>query len=771
MDQSPPQRADSADPTHVLREYAVLADGERGILVGPRGDFGWMCFPRWDSPAIFADLLGGGGSYVVTPEGRYVWGGYYEERSLIWNSRWVTENGVIECREALALPTRRDRAVVLRRLSAVAGSPSLRIVLDVRGDYGRAGAGDVHRGDDGTWHIATAGAHLRWSGAPDARVETDSPGRPVLALALRLAEGEQHDLVLDIATDTVVEATASAEDAWARTEAEWRRRVPEIGHTVAPRDAQHSYAVLSGLTSAGGGMVAAATTSLPERANAGRSYDYRYVWIRDQCYAGQAAARAGHPALLDSATRFVQERLLSDGPQLMPAYTTSGGPVPSQTHLGLPGYPGGSDVVGNHVNAQFQLDALGEALLLFAAAARGDRLEADGWQAVQVAIDAIGQRWSEPEAGIWELDPRRWTHSRLICAAGLQAIGRFLDAGNITGPAWRALAGGLVDDATRHGLHPSGRWQRAYDDERVDAALLLAGIRAPSQPCARWRPTSPRTATATGIAPTNVLSVRPRARSCSADSSCRWRMSSRATRCARRAGSSATAPPAAHPGSARRSSTSGSASCAAICRRLSSTPSCWSAPPVRVRPSTVQDSRERRSGGPVTSCRPGTSRVPDILRVGLVAGIAGTAVEACTARLGRRVIGSDSLVYDPARLAARLTRHLAGHTLTDRQAAVMGTAMRWSYGPSWGIAAAAVTRSPSTRPCRSTWPRAGRSDHRRRADHAPRGAGHPTTGRMGCSRDHLGCRRRQRIWCHRRHRTGPPAPREPRLGCQVIERC
>ena len=477
VDQSPPQRADSADPTHVLREYAVLADGERGILVGPRGDFGWMCFPRWDSPAIFADLLGGGGSYVVTPEGRYVWGGYYEERSLIWNSRWVTENGVIECREALALPTRRDRAVVLRRLSAVAGSPSLRIVLDVRGDYGRAGAGDVHRGDDGTWHIATAGAHLRWSGAPDARVETDSPGRPVLALALRLAEGEQHDLVLDIATDTVVEATASAEDAWARTEAEWRRRVPEIGHTVAPRDAQHSYAVLSGLTSAGGGMVAAATTSLPERANAGRSYDYRYVWIRDQCYAGQAAARAGHPALLDSATRFVQERLLSDGPQLMPAYTTSGGPVPSQTHLGLPGYPGGSDVVGNHVNAQFQLDALGEALLLFAAAARGDRLEADGWQAVQVAIDAIGQRWSEPEAGIWELDPRRWTHSRLICAAGLQAIGRFLDAGNITGPAWRALAGGLVDDATRHGLHPSGRWQRAYDDERVDAALLLAGIR------------------------------------------------------------------------------------------------------------------------------------------------------------------------------------------------------------------------------------------------------------------------------------------------------
>ncbi len=461
----------------MLREYALLADGERGILVGPRGDFAWMCFPRWESPAVFADLLGGGGSYVVTPEGRCVWGGYYEERSLIWNSRWVTEAGVIECREALALPTRRDRAVVLRRITAVAGPASLRIVLDVRGDYGRDGAGDVHRGDDGIWHIATPGTHVRWSGAPDARVDTDAERRPVLAITVRLAEGERHDLVLQIATSTGVDATPSAEEAWASTEVEWRRRVPELGHTVAPRDAQHSHAVLSGLTSADGGMVAAATTSLPERANQGRSYDYRYAWIRDQCYAGQAAARTGHPALLDSATRFVQERLLSDGPQLMPAYTTSGGMIPSPSHLGLPGYPGGSDIVGNHVNAQFQLDALGEVLLLFAAAARAGRLEADGWHAVQVAIDAIGQRWSEPEAGIWELDPRRWTHSRLICAAGLQAIGRFRHAGIIARPDRQGLAGDLVEDATKHGVHPSGRWQRAYDDARVDAALLLAGIR------------------------------------------------------------------------------------------------------------------------------------------------------------------------------------------------------------------------------------------------------------------------------------------------------
>lgn len=94
-------------PPHVLREYALLADGERGILVGPRGDYVWMCAPRWDSDAVFSSLVGGQGSYAVTPTGRFVWGGYYEEGSLIWRSRWITENGVVECREALAFPVNR----------------------------------------------------------------------------------------------------------------------------------------------------------------------------------------------------------------------------------------------------------------------------------------------------------------------------------------------------------------------------------------------------------------------------------------------------------------------------------------------------------------------------------------------------------------------------------------------------------------------------------------------------------------------------------------
>ncbi len=116
-----------------LRDYAVLADGERGAIVGPQGEIVWMCAPRWDCDAVFARLIGGEGSYSVTPAARFVWGGYYEEGTLIWRSRWVTDEGVIECREALALPGDPHRAVLLRSITPGDAPARLRVSLEPRG--------------------------------------------------------------------------------------------------------------------------------------------------------------------------------------------------------------------------------------------------------------------------------------------------------------------------------------------------------------------------------------------------------------------------------------------------------------------------------------------------------------------------------------------------------------------------------------------------------------------------------------------------------------
>ena len=461
---------------HVLRDYALIADGERGALVSPRGDIVWMCAPRWDSDAVFSALIGGDGVYTVTPARTFVWGGYYEEGTLIWRSRWVTADGVTECHEALAFPGDPGRVVVLRQIVARDCPAEVEIALDLRAGFGRCGLRSVKRNDRGAWTGRADDLHVRWSGDV-AQARVHRAGRAsVLAMNVTVAAGDTRDLVLELSADPFRDEPAGPAQLWSATRERWAEAVPPLDGVVAARDARHAQVVLRGLTSAGGGMVAAATTSLPERAEQGRNYDYRYAWIRDQVYAGRAAAAAGCYSLADDAVRFIASRLLDDGPKLVPAYTVDGGRVPDQRRLDLPGYPGGFDLVGNWVNRQFQLDALGESLLLLAAAGEHDRLDSESQKAAETAAAAIAQRWREPDAGIWEIDNQPWTHSRLICAAGLRAAARTCTAGP-QAAEWSGLADVILADTTRHAVHPSGRWQRSADDPGLDAALLMPPVR------------------------------------------------------------------------------------------------------------------------------------------------------------------------------------------------------------------------------------------------------------------------------------------------------
>ncbi len=188
-------------------------------------------------------------------------------------------------------------------------------------------------------------------------------------------------------------------------------------------------------------------------------------------------AAIGDTLLLGDAIRFVTGRLLEHGSQLAPAYTVAGEQVPDQRNLDLPGYPGGFDRVGNWVNRQFQLDAFGEALLLLADASRNDLLDRDGLRAGELAAAAIAERWTDPDAGIWEIDNQPWTHSRLTASAGLRSV--------LCSAAPRAakrgvaciLADRIVADTAAHATHPSGRWQRSPQDPGLDAALLLPALR------------------------------------------------------------------------------------------------------------------------------------------------------------------------------------------------------------------------------------------------------------------------------------------------------
>jgi hypothetical protein len=469
----------SARHPQALRDYAFLADGTRGALLDPDGGVAWLCFPAYADGAVFAGLLGGQGTFQLSPAARHVTGGFYEDGTLIWHQRWVTDDGVIESCDALAYPGETDRCVLLRRIRALDTDSTMRCTLEVAPDYGRRPGGPWRREADG-WRIDAEGVTARLTGA----VARGRASEAVLDMELPLAVGSPTDLVLELQSASgPLPSPSDPDQLWRRTRAAWAEAVPQCKEIPAQRDVRQSIAILRGMTDAYGASVAAATTALPERAEAGRNYDYRYAWIRDVAYIGRAgAAVPGAEIMLSDAVRWVTARLLEDGPKTRPAYYGDGRPVPEPEHLGLPGYPGGSDVIGNRASQQFQLDLFGEALLLFALAAERDLLDADGWRAAEVALRAIEENADTPEAGIWEIEPGRlWTHSRLISVAGLKAI-----VEQSAPVRWRTRALGLADhllsraDATS--LHASGHWQRAPDDPRVDASLLLSEVRGALPP-------------------------------------------------------------------------------------------------------------------------------------------------------------------------------------------------------------------------------------------------------------------------------------------------
>ncbi|GAA0316578.1 glycoside hydrolase family 15 protein [Streptomyces polychromogenes] len=460
-------RAGNRHVPRPLRDYVLLADGERGALTGPEGDVVWLCVPGWDGPAVFSELIGGAGAFTVCPQESWkVSGGAYDEGSLIWTARWTLPDAVVECREALAAPAEPHRVVVLRRLRGVTGAARISVRLAVRGEYGGAPAPVLRRVGEGLWEGERGSLRVRLRGVRAARTGPDGE----LTAHVDVPGGGVCDLVLEIG-DRPLGEPAGAEAAWRRTEAFWAAAVPSCAGLTAARDVRQAYAVLTGLTSPRtGAMVAAATTSLPEHTGSDRDYDYRYAWLRDQCYAGQAvAAHRPHP-LLDAAVHVVTERVLADGPGLRPVYRTDGSPVPPERRLPLCGYPGAADRIGNRAGSQFQLDTFGEALELLAAAARHERLSDDGVRAAAVAAKALEECWEEPDAGLWELETAWWTHSRLVAVTGLRAAAR--EIGGAAAGRWSDLADTILRVTRRRCLHPSGRWQRSASDPGPDAALL-----------------------------------------------------------------------------------------------------------------------------------------------------------------------------------------------------------------------------------------------------------------------------------------------------------
>ena len=358
------------------------------------------------------------------------------------------------------MPADPHRAVLLRRIEAVDGPAKVTVILDVRGGYGRSrdttcsgtgASGPGRSGDDAVPLVGRRqGAARGWRAADDDRARRRG----------RRTSSFWKCLIVIFLMSRPIPAGPGR-----RRRRRGRGSSPDCGDLIAVADARHAYAVLHGLTSASGAMVAAATTSLPERLEGGRNYDYRYAWIRDQCYAGLAVAAHGPHPLLTGAVRFVTERLLDDGPDLMPAYTVAGEPIPEERQRwGCAAFPAGPRGRGTGCAGSSSWTRWASRCRC-SPPRRGTTCSARTTGGRRpVAAEAIGKRWGEPDAGIWELDDR---------ALGALPAGLRVRAARDRGRRRRGAAGG-------HGHREAARWSAL-----ADAILASLGdVRAPVGPLA-----------------------------------------------------------------------------------------------------------------------------------------------------------------------------------------------------------------------------------------------------------------------------------------------
>ena len=461
-----------------IEDYALLGDLHTAALVGRDGAIDWLCLPRFDSPACFAALLGDheAGSWRVAPAA----GGpaarrHYRGDSLVLESEWDTPEGtvrVVDC-----MPPRDDAPSVVRIVEGVAGRVPMRMVLRFRFDYGHIVPWVRRRGEDLT---AIAGPDAVW-----LRTPVPMHGQDLGTVAdFEVAAGERIPFVLTHGASHLPRPkTVDAEKTVADTErlwAEWMSHCSYRGPWEA--EVRRSLLVLKALTYAPtGGIVAAATTSLPEQLGGSRNWDYRYCWLRDATFTLQALLGTGFVAEARAWREWLVRAVAGDPADLQIMYGIDGSRRNPELELPwLPGYAGSKPVrIGNAATEQFQLDVWGEILDgLHLAREAGMSTDETAWDMQCALLDYLEGHWDQPDNGLWEMRGSRqqFVHSKVMAWAGVDRAVRTVENHDLDGPVdkWRMLRDEIHADVCANGYDPDRRtFTQYYDSAGVDAALLL----------------------------------------------------------------------------------------------------------------------------------------------------------------------------------------------------------------------------------------------------------------------------------------------------------
>ena len=438
-----------------IEDYAIVGDTETVALVGNNGSIDWLCLPRFDSAACFAALLGDetNGRWRIAPaaDARRV-ERRYRPGTLVLETEFETAEGavrVVDC-----MPPREGRPDVIRVVQGLRGRVPMRLQLNPRFDYGRR-IPLVSRVPGGV--VALAGPEalcLR------ASVDLDV-GDASISAEFTIAEGDQawFRLVWFPSHEGVPEPADAAAEA-ARTEDWWRDWSGRCAYQGPHRETVlRSLITLKALTYAPtGGIVAAATTSLPEEIGGVRNWDYRFCWLRDGAFTVAALARLGYTEEAIALGAWLRRAVAGDPAQLQIMYGIGGEHRLTEFELPwLAGYEGSRPVrVGNAASDQFQLDVYGEVIAaVYHAAEAGVRPREDAARSpgvnLEAIVDAVERRWREPDEGIWEVRGERqhFTYSKF---SAWYTVDRALKLAELTDrdDARRALAAAPGGDPRGH---------------------------------------------------------------------------------------------------------------------------------------------------------------------------------------------------------------------------------------------------------------------------------------------------------------------------------
>jgi GH15 family glucan-1,4-alpha-glucosidase len=461
-----------------IEDYAMIGDLQTAALVDRTGSIDWLCLPRFDSAACFAALLGDedNGYWRLAPTGGdAATSRSYRPGTLVLDTVWDVPEGKVRVTDFM--PLRGQAPDIVRIVEGLRGSVEMRSELALRCDYGHVVP----------WVRHVDGSQLPVDG-PDAfwlRTPIPTHGENHRSIStFRVSRGDQVPFVLTWqASHLPAPEPVDPEHALEKTTRFWkdwsdRASLPDRWAAPVERSLVTLKALIYGPT---GGIVAAATTSLPEELGGARNWDYRYCWLRDAGYTLQTLLDAGFPGEARAWREWLLRAVAGDPQDLQVLYGITGvRRLPEWEVPWLGGYEGSKPVrLGNAASGQFQLDVYGEVLDTLALSRdAGLAPDEDAWDMQEAILDFLEGHWDDPDNGVWEVRgaPRQFVHSKVMAWAGFDRAVKAVEVTGLPGPVdrWRQLRAQVHEEVCAQGFDADRQtFTQFYGSHGLDAALLL----------------------------------------------------------------------------------------------------------------------------------------------------------------------------------------------------------------------------------------------------------------------------------------------------------